>query len=190
MSVTRRSKPSGPTVGTVPMFRNMSRSCYDWYGADMSPLPNSRHEHFATLVAGGMSATEAYTTAGFIGKGTAPSACRLSKKSAVAARIAELRRSASSAAVSRAAVDRGWVLAGLKKIAETSKNDNAQVRALELCGKELGMFCSHASESFEWDGDPASLNSSQLAKLTALFEAIAREQTQQESADRSTESVN
>jgi hypothetical protein len=56
----------------------------------MGPLKNPRHEHFASLVAGGMTGTEAYSACGFTGKGTAQSASRLLKKPAVATRIAEL----------------------------------------------------------------------------------------------------
>ena len=107
----------------------------------MSPLRNPRHEQFAQLVAGGKSATESYILAGFSEKGAAQSANRLREKADVGARIAELREAVSAAAITRAAIDRDFVLGGLKTIAiDRECSDTSRVRALELCGKELGMF--------------------------------------------------
>jgi hypothetical protein len=44
------------------------------------------------------------------------------------------------------------------------------VRALELCGKELGMFA--APSDLPWDGDLATLTEPQLEKLELYLERI------------------
>jgi hypothetical protein len=50
-------------------------------------------------------------------------------------------------------------------------------RALELIGKELGMF-RNRSEQFEWDGDLTKLTDAQLDKLLQQFE-LARAASEQ-----------
>jgi len=64
----------------------------------------------------------------------------LSKKEQVGARIDELQGANAQAAITRAAIDRHWVLSGLWEIAERAVSETARVRAFELCGKELGMW--------------------------------------------------
>jgi hypothetical protein len=59
--------------------------------------------------------------------------------------VAELQQTFAQAAVNRAVIDRGWVLASLRNIVENGASESAKVRALELCGKELGMFANHSS---------------------------------------------
>jgi hypothetical protein len=66
---------------------------------------------------------------------------------------------------------RGWVLSELRKIAENGDSENARVRALELCGKELGMFVGPAE--VPWDGDLSTLTDEQLDKLAKYLEKIA-----------------
>jgi hypothetical protein len=58
----------------------------------MPVLRNKRHELFAqALVSGRVTATEAYVSAGYSGKGAAVSASRLRRKATVSARIRELQ---------------------------------------------------------------------------------------------------
>lgn len=107
----------------------------------MSALKNPRHEQFAQLCAGGKSHTESYALCGYSSEGAASSAHRLSKKADVAARIAELQQVVAEATITRAVIDRDWVLQGLRAIAtDTKASDSARVRAYELMGKERGMF--------------------------------------------------
>ena len=54
----------------------------------MAVLDNSKHEHFALLVAKGVSATKAYTSAGYSDKGAKQSAARLLTKSRAEIRAA------------------------------------------------------------------------------------------------------
>lgn len=125
-------------------------------------LKNARHEHFAQLVAGGKSAPKAYVLAGYSEIGAQQSANRLLKMSVISARINELRAAveepARERAIEKAAVDKAWVLSQLVenvKIAKAAEpvrdaegnetgeyraNIPAANRALELLGKELGMF--------------------------------------------------
>jgi hypothetical protein len=105
-----------------------------------------------------MTPTKAYSAAGFVGKGAAQSASRLAKDTAVAARIAELRNNISRVAMERTLVDREYVIRRLKENVERSMqaepvrdrsgketgrytyDGSVANRALELLGKELGMF--------------------------------------------------
>jgi Terminase small subunit len=58
----------------------------------MPTLSNSRHELFTQFVAKGLSATEAYTSAGYAKAGAAQNASRLMANDKVSARIEELKR--------------------------------------------------------------------------------------------------
>ena len=137
------------------------------------PLTNTRHERFANLVAGGMQLGLAYASAGFKGKGTAQSASRLVKKAPIAKRIAELQNIASTSAVTRASIDREWVISGLRNTAETAKSESSRVRAYELIGKAIGMFRDQSDHTFKWDGDISKLTNSQLDKLMTSLEVLA-----------------
>jgi len=151
------------------------------------PLANARHEQFAQLVASGKTPAAAYVSAGFSPKGAHTSAARLLHSAPLAARVAELKTAISGAAVTRAAVDRDWVLRGLKRnyaramqLVEVKDKlgrpagvfiYNGQVanRSLELIGKEIGMFIDR-SEWLVWDGDPDKLTEGQMEKMLAFFE--------------------
>jgi phage terminase small subunit len=154
----------------------------------MPILSNRRHEQFATLIAGGMTPTKAYSAAGFTGRGSAQSASRLAKSSPVAARIAELSHDLSCMARQRAVVDREYVLRRLRENVEramqvkpvldskgkpvgTYRYDGSVAnRALELIGKELEMFRDGHDHTFKWDGDPKKLTKEQLETLTKALE--------------------
>jgi hypothetical protein len=136
----------------------------------MEPLQNPRHEQFALLVASGKSLSEAFVAAGYSKANAASCALRLSKKPEVRSRIAELQQIVIQVTTTQAALDRSWVLSELRKIAENGASESARVRALELCGKELGMFA--APSDLPWDGDPATLTDPQLEKLELYLERI------------------
>ena len=129
----------------------------------MPLLKNARHEHFATLVAGGKDQTAAYVTAGFSPNGARPSAIRLLQIATVCSRVEELRKAveepARERAIEKAAVSKAWVLEKLTRVVdlgmalEPVKGDDgkeigelkaanlpAANTALNLIGKELGMF--------------------------------------------------
>lgn len=119
---------------------------------------NPKHEHFAQLIAAGESATNAYSLAGYSENGAAQSANRLLKDAKVRERVSELQEAVAERAVEKAALDRAWVLDRLRENVERAMKATAPVdedgrpcgeyryegqvanRALELIGKELGMF--------------------------------------------------
>lgn len=65
----------------------------------MPVLANSKHEHFAQGVAKGLSATRAYTSAGYSSKGATASSTRLLANASVRARIVELQQTLSDAVI-------------------------------------------------------------------------------------------
>ena len=98
---------------------------------------------------------------------------RLLKKASVQARVSELQQTVATAAITRAALDREFVLCELMDNALKAKQSrewSASNRALELLGKELGMF---TPVELPWDGDPTSLTTSQLDQLCKYLERIA-----------------
>jgi phage terminase small subunit len=155
----------------------------------MPALSNPRQEQFAQLVASGTTATEAYTSVGYAKVGASSSAARLLRNAPIQTRVAELKQAVSQATVTRAAVDRAYVLAGLKENFERAMQHrpvldakgketgiyayNGQVanRALELIGKELGMFVDRNMD-VPWDGDPSKLTDAQLDKVIQYFDRL------------------
>ena len=104
----------------------------------MGILSNARHERFAQALAAGKTQSEAYVEAGYTP--SEPNASRLTSNDKVQARVAELQGRAAEGVV----LSRQWVIERLIKNVEKSEaqdNGGAVVnRALELLGKEIGMF--------------------------------------------------
>jgi phage terminase small subunit len=131
----------------------------------MPILSNPRHEKFAQSLAAGKSATEAMADAGYADP---RNSTRLTKNDEIRARVDELLdRAAANVQVSRE-----WVLERLvenanraMQVEEIKKPDgtgtgeykyegNVANRALELVGKELGMFVDRkeVGKPGEFDG--------------------------------------
>lgn len=103
----------------------------------MPALANPRHERFAQELAKGKSATEAYAEAGY--EESRSAASRLSSNVNVQARVAELQERAAANVV----ISREWVLEQLvdnAKLAKAAGDIAPSNQALNLIGKELGMF--------------------------------------------------
>jgi phage terminase small subunit len=100
----------------------------------MPVLRNQRHERFAQELARGRAACRAYDAAGY--KPDRGAAARLSANVSVHARVRELQGEAAEIAV----LDRAFVLKRLMRNADQAEEMSAANRALELLGKELGMF--------------------------------------------------
>jgi hypothetical protein len=102
----------------------------------MPALSNARHERFAQELAKGKSATEAMKDAGF---SDPRNSTRLTKNDEISARVAELKeRAAASVSISRE-----WVIEQLVDNAAKAKlagDIGPSNQALQLIGKELGMF--------------------------------------------------
>ena len=142
----------------------------------MATLTNPRHERFAVLVAAGLPATVAYIQAGFARGGAAQSAARLAKRQLVAGRIAALKAHATESVMTHAAIDREFVLQGLKGIAMAGQSDSARVKGYELIGRELGMFSEQRNNGLEWDGDLRKLTTPQVEKMLASMDAMAAQE--------------
>jgi phage terminase small subunit len=122
------------------------------------PLTNSKHEHFAHLVAKGESPARAYVGCGYSESGALQSGNRLLRNTDVALRVKELKTAVSERQVEKFALDRVSVLRMLTENARRAmqlepvrdREGNPIGRyiyqgavankALELLGKELGMF--------------------------------------------------
>lgn len=139
----------------------------------MAVLHNSRHEQFAQLVASGRTPAEAYVEVGYAVKAAYTCGPRLFKNATVQARVSELLQVVSAATVTRMSLDRQFVLRELMDNALKAKQScewAASNRALELLGKELGMF---NPRDLPWDGNPATLTDSQLEQLQKYLERLA-----------------
>ncbi|MBA1156921.1 hypothetical protein [Microvirga mediterraneensis] len=129
----------------------------------MPALANNRHEIFAQELAKGKSQVEAYETAGF--KNGQKNAHRLGTDEGILRRVAEIQseraemdRKATEKATEALAIDKQWVMARLvenvdramqaeavldnegKPTGEYKYQGSVANKALELLGKELGMF--------------------------------------------------
>ena len=134
----------------------------------MPVLANNKHERFAQALFKGKSAADAYTEAGF--KPNRANASVLKHKQNIVTRLAEIvledqhiHEAATEKAVTELAISKTWVLGMLREntliamgkqkitvtkaiegeavdIEVTALNANAANKALELIGKEIGMF--------------------------------------------------
>lgn len=114
----------------------------------MPVLANLKHERFANHIAAGMTQAAAYKSAGFKSKHPESPASKISKNPLVAARIKELTRRITNAAVRKAteevAITKELILRELwenaQRGAQVHGGSAVTNRALELLGKELGLF--------------------------------------------------
>jgi hypothetical protein len=129
----------------------------------MPVLKNPKHERFAQEVASGKTQVEAYEIAGY--KPNDGNAAQLAKRPEISARVAEI----NGIAADKVAIDKSWVLERLitnseraMQVIEVLDKDgngtgefryegNVANKALELIGKELGMF----KERLELSGNVA-----------------------------------
>ncbi|UQS95217.1 terminase small subunit [Pseudanabaena phage Pam5] len=103
----------------------------------MPALANPRHERFAQELAKGKSASEAYVAAGY--EESRSAASRLSTNVNVQARVTELQERAAT----NVSISREWVLEQLvenARLAKEAGDISPSNQALNLIGKELGMF--------------------------------------------------
>lgn len=133
----------------------------------MPALDNPKHERFAQELAKGIAADKAYEAAGF--KPNRGNAATLKQKQSISGRVSELlsereaiHAQATADAIKSTALTKEWVIETLKEnvaramqAAEVKRADGTGTgeyqyqgsvanRALELLGKELGMFVDRA----------------------------------------------
>lgn len=159
----------------------------------MPELANARHELFAQELAKGAKVGAAYVAAGFKAHPSNPS--YLAKNKLVVARISELLAGrakidaeASHIAAEALAIDKQWIMGRLKENAERALQavpvmvegeptgeyryeGSVANRALELLGKELGMFI----EKSEVRTGPLSvldeMSHDELSRIAAAIDA-------------------
>lgn len=152
----------------------------------MPILSDPRHERFAQNLAAGMKQGEAYEKAGF--KANRGNAARLNADENIRTRVAEILRGretflqdVSKVAVEKTGLTKAWVLDRLRENADRAMTSepvrdhdgnptgeytyqgNVANRALELIGKELGMFVDR--KEVGGPGDFAGMESNDLERL-------------------------
>jgi hypothetical protein len=139
---------------------------YRW---KMPALANPKHERFAQEVVKGSSASAAYRTVYDVKKGNAAdaSASRLLKSDKVAARVAELQERKSDDVMLSAQ----WVIEQLIDNATKAKMQGdfgPSNQALQLLGKELGMFVERTENvNLNHDISPEPLTETEWAEQHA-----------------------
>lgn len=170
----------------------------------MSVLRNPQHEHFATLVAAGANFTAAAKAAGYSEVSAASRGCRVAQLPAVTARIAELSARKVEIAQVSAGISKSYVLETLYENVQRAmqkreiKNlqgvvvgfqyeGNVANRALELIGKELGMFVDRKEINGSVNitsGRLLELSDDQVETIQRLLEsAHQRQQLEQSQGD-------
>jgi len=114
----------------------------------MPTLPNPRHERFAQELAKGKSQIEAHELAGY--KPHRGNASLLAQDKSIVARVSELQAEraamdikATEKAAEALSIDKQWVMSRLISNATQAaslEDFGPSNKALELLGKELGMF--------------------------------------------------
>lgn len=158
---------------------------------DATPAPgtlkNAQHERFVQEIVKGKNQGDAYLAAGYKAKNelvASAAATRLLKDVKIQARLAELQKKAEE----RVVIDRAWVLKRLVEnveramtVAPVLDREGAETgefryegsvanRALELLGKEMGMFVNRTEI-----GNPGAFDTMSDEELNAHIEAESRE---------------
>lgn len=109
----------------------------------MAQLRTVRQERFAQARARGLSLAASARDAGYAQRSCHVRGSELGRNAEVQSRVAELREQIDGGIVEAVVADRRWVMQSLIAIAEEAKvarDRSSATRALELVGKELGMF--------------------------------------------------
>ncbi|MCA6108127.1 terminase small subunit [Bradyrhizobium cenepequi] len=155
----------------------------------MPVLKNAKHERFAQELAKGTPAAKAYVEAGY--KPSSGNAATLKATQSISERVAELlaerekvHAQATAIAIEKAALTKEWVIERLRENAERAlqaipagENGTGEYqyqgsvanRALELLGKELGMFIDR--KEVGKPGDFAGLSDDELDAIISGGEA-------------------
>jgi phage terminase small subunit len=145
-------------VSDPPEHKIDTRRAKDASRGSGRPLTNGKYEHFAHLIAKGESPSKAYVLCGYSSNGALQSGNRLLRNPNVSARVQMLKAAVSERQVEKIAVDRAWVISMLienvkramqveplrdregNPIGQYSYQGGVANKALELLGKEIGMF--------------------------------------------------
>jgi hypothetical protein len=151
----------------------------------MPILKNARHERFAQELGKGKTADESYQLAGY--KANRGNATTLKANQSVLARVKELQERVAEKLVAKTALTKEWVLEQLQEnlaramqqrrarnddgedVGEFTYQGNVANRALELLGKELGMFIDR--KEVGKPGDFADMSDNELDAFIASGQA-------------------
>jgi hypothetical protein len=143
-------------------------------GVRLPILDDPRYECFSQLVSRGVPQGKAYVEAGFqatTDQSIRVGAHKLAKKPAIAKRVTELQEAAARRAQRESGIDKKWVLLRLRDLSDAAQGANQygpSVRAVELVGKELGLFVDrHEVKSGPLD----ALSTLGMEDLDAVIEA-------------------
>ena len=141
----------------------------------MPKLLNVRQERFAQEIAKGTSTAKAYVVAGY--RHNPGNASNLRRKKHVSTRVADLQDKAleidaktTQMAAEAVSIDKAWVMRGLiddRQAAREAQQYANAIRALELLGKELGMFIDR--KEVKRVGEIERLDDEALAERIALL---------------------
>jgi len=137
-------------------------------------LKNSRHEAFAQHFAEGRTATEAATLAGYSERSARFRGSKLATNGNIRARIEELKSRASEKTVTTSGITKAWVISKLRENAERGMAEGQRapaIRALELIGKELGMFVDRKEIGL---GKLREMSTEDLVRLLAEIDSETR----------------
>src|SRR5229473_6994952 len=115
-------------------------------GRALPILDDPRYECFSQLLSKGVPQGQAYVDAGFqatTDQSIRVGAHKLAKKTTIAKRVTELQEAAARRAERESGIDKKWVLLRLRDLsdaAQGAKQYGPSVRAVELVGKEMGLF--------------------------------------------------
>lgn len=141
----------------------------------MSELRTDRQERFAQARARGLSLTASAREAGYASGTCHVRGAELGKNADVQARVSELRAELDQATIANVVADRRWVLQSLIEIADEAKkakDRTAATRALELVGKELGMFIQRTQEI---RSPLDNLSAEELQAIVRLIDQLERQ---------------
>lgn len=130
--------------------------------AGSKPLTNTRQELFVQGILKGLPANRAYVAAGYADKNADSNATRLMGNERVSARVQYLQSKVADRVVAKAVLNRDEVLRRLDRNSEDAHaagEFSASNQALNLIGKELGMFVEQVKDV----SDPARVPSSEPA---------------------------
>jgi hypothetical protein len=137
-------------------------------------LDDPRYERFSQLLSKGLPQGQAYVEAGFqatTDQSIRVGAHKLAKKAAVAKRVTELQEAAARRAERESGIDKKWVLLRLRDLsdaAQGAKQYGPSIRAIELVGKEMGLFVDrHEVKSGPLD----EMNFEDLEKIIEALDA-------------------
>ena len=119
----------------------------DFFVNPMAMLRNPKHELFARYLAEGSNKSEAARKAGYSEKSAGSFGHALAHKPHIEARTNELRQRADALVTQEVALSKEWILLKLVQIVDRALPPDGKPmqgsvanKALELLGKELGMF--------------------------------------------------